>query len=48
MQINQQLVRLNWVYITEKINKKVLRTLSERKPLFSERKPLFSKLKSSI
>ena len=47
MQINQQLVRLNRVYITEKI-KKVLRTLSECKPLFSERKPLFSKLKPSI
>ena len=48
MQINQQLVRLNRVYITKKINWKVLRTLSERKPLFSERKPLFSELKPSI
>ena len=35
MQINQQLVRFNQV-LTKEINKKVLKTLSECKPLFSE------------
>ena len=35
MQINQQLVRFNRV-LTEEINKKVLKTLRVRKPLFSE------------
>ena len=36
VQINQQLVRFNRV-LTEEINKKVLKTLSVHKPLFSER-----------
>ena len=35
MQINQQLVRFNQV-LTKEINKKVLKTLSVHKPLFSE------------
>ena len=35
MQINQQLVRFNQV-LTKEINKKVLKTLSVRKSLFSE------------
>ena len=38
MQINQELVRFNRA-LTEEINKKVLKTLIARQPLFSERKP---------
>ena len=36
MQISQQWVRFNWV-LTKEINKKVLKTRSVCKPLFSER-----------
>ena len=43
MQINQQVVRLNWV-LTKKINK----TPNVHKPLFREWLPLFSECKLSI
>ena len=44
MQINQQLVRFNRV-LTEEINKKVLKTLSVYKRLFSERKLSINQVK---
>ena len=47
MQINQQLVRFNRV-LTKEINKKVLKTLSVRKPFFSECYRLFSECRQSI
>ena len=47
MQVNKKLVRFNRV-LTEKINKKVLKTLSVPKPLFSECYPLFSEHKPNI
>ena len=47
MQINQQLVRFDQT-LTKEINKRVLKTLSVCKPLFSERWLLFSVFKPSI
>ena len=46
MQINQQLVTFNQV-LTKETTKKVLKTLSVHKLLFSEHYPLFSESKPS-
>ena len=47
MQINQQLVRFNWV-LTEEINKKVLKTLNVYKPLFSKCKLSINQVKITL
>ena len=47
MQINQQLVRFKQV-LTKENNKKVLKTLSVCKPLFSERKPRINRVKITL
>ena len=47
MQINQQLVRFNRV-LTKEVNKKVLKTLSVHKLLFSEHKPSINQVKITL
>ena len=47
MQINQQLVRFNQV-LTKENNKKVLKTLSVHKQLFSEHKPSINRVKIAL
>ena len=47
MKINQQLVRFNQV-LTEKTNKKNLKTISVCKPLFSECKPSINRVEITL
>ena len=47
MQINKQVVRFNQV-LTKEINKKVSKTLSLHKLLFSERKPSINRVKNTL
>ena len=47
MHINKQVVRFNQV-LTKEINKKVSKTLSLHKLLFSERKPSINRVKNTL